>query len=234
MTKEATRLYMRRKSAVDGNKFVIRLDPEVDRNADLYSLFREGIVIEVMKISCSENGEKDQVTFGVEADRAFKVDRVEHVTTPRTDEEIGREKTIEIRSLSKTELDALDSHGLNERLSNLRDAEAALRHQQTRLKRDKSLAGEAGYRFRQNDNYHRWVMLLEELDIVTEQLERARLALQQVIDHKKAHAHALRQARSEEYPSIFVRLAKEKMSASAFEKLSAKAEELAAKAIEAA
>lgn len=233
MSEETTRLIMRRTSAANGNKIAIRLDPDIDRAADLYDLFRDGIVIEVMEIAAKDKDGRELVTFGISADKAFKIDRVENVITPRKDDEIGREKAVAIGSLDRTELDALDLDGINERVASLRDAEAELRHQLTRLKRDKSLASEAGYRHRSNDNFHRWVMLVEEIDIVTEQLERARIALQQVTDHKKARAQALRQKKSAEYQSLFVRLAKETLSKSAFEKLSAKTEEMAAKEAEA-
>lgn len=234
MSEETTRLIMRRTSAESGNKIAIRLDPDIDRNSALYELFRDGIVLEVMEIAGNGNDGRGLVTFGVSADKAFKIDRVENLITPRKDDEIGREKAVAIRSMDKNELESLDIDGINERVHSLRETEAELRHQLTRLKRDKSLASEAGYRHRSNDNFHRWVMLIEEIDIVTEQLELARIALQQVTDYKKARAQVLRQKRSAEYPSIFVRLAKEKMSKSAFEKLSAKAEEMAANEADAA
>ena len=219
MTKETSRLVLRRTDVAKGNKFAIRLDPTIDRHGDLYDLFRDGVVVEVLDIEKLTNSEAPLVTLGVNASAGFVIDRGEKLIAPRTEDEIGRETCITSSPLTDDELAQLSVEQLDARIAALRDACSIAKGQLDRLKRDRSLANDRGYRHPNNDSYHRWVMIVDEIDIVSEQLERIENAIRQATAGKKSLLFKLNKEKRDQFQDRFVRAAKAELPEKMFNKL---------------
>ena len=55
LSDKETRLVLRRTNIPKGNKILVRLDHAIDRSIDLDSLFRDGVVIEVLDIDAGDD-----------------------------------------------------------------------------------------------------------------------------------------------------------------------------------
>jgi hypothetical protein len=218
-------LIIRRTTEEKGNKIAVRLDPAVDRTVDLYELFRDGFLVEVVDTEVEED--RSKVTLRIQAAEAFKVDRVEKICKPREDEELGLESVVALDEKANDELRAMSDEELEDYMAALRAAESSLKGKTTRMKLDKSKAGDRGYRHPNNDHYFRWLMINEELDILAEQSDRVMKAIQSANTVKKARLHAEHQARRSTFLDCFVQVAKESMAERTFEKLRKKAEAMA-------
>ena len=227
MSEEMSRLVLRRTSEEKGNKIAIRLDPKIDRTSDLYSLMSEGFVVEIIDVEEQPDGSAPVVTVGVNASPSFRIDRVEKIYKPRSSEEIAEESIVRFDVLTLAEAEALSLDEVVDRLSVARKAEADLKAQLDRLKLDKSKAYNLGYGRPKNAKHHEWLMLVEEIDIVSEQFSAARASAAQLRDIQKSKRYAIDHARLEQFKDHFVRLAREKMSKRAWEKLRGEAADLA-------
>lgn len=224
MNESRTHLVLKRTSEEKGNKFAVRLDPTVNRQSDLYDLFRDGLVIEVLDIEQGENTDSPFTTLGISSSPEFKIDRTEKMCGPRTDDEIGSEEVVLYSAVSAEELASMRIEELDNKLTMLREAEISLRWQRKRLKEDKSLAHERGFRHPNNDHHHRWVMIIEEIDIVSEQLERVSSAIQQATAGKKARIVEINEAKRSAFQDRFIKIVRESLDSDEFERLRVLAE----------
>jgi hypothetical protein len=227
MTDEVSRLVLRRNCHERTNKIAVRLADNVDRNGNLYELLSEGLVIEVIDIEDIGDDRPMRVTLGINAPKEFRVDRVEKLQSPRTNLEIGAERFVRFSVMTAKEIEALTLEEVDAKLAEGREAERALRAQLARLKRDKSKASDQGIRRPKNKKHHEWLMLIEEIDIVTEQVQSAHNSVEQLQDAQKTKRHALAQMKRVAFQDHFVRLAQEKMGEKAYEKLRSEAQQLA-------
>jgi hypothetical protein len=224
MSDEKSRLILRRTTGQKKNKFAVKLDPSVERNRDLYDLFREGIVVEIVDVEESDDDALPFVTLAVSASKDFRIDRTEKMCAPRSDDEIGSEEVVTYAIKTAAEIEAMSIADIDAWLAALRDAEITLRSQRTRLKEDKSLANDRGFRHPNNDNYHRWVMFNEEINVLTEQLERVQNAIQQATASRKNKVYEANSSKREDFKDKFVKAAKESLAERTFEKLRKKAD----------
>lgn len=229
MTEDVSRLVLRRNSHERTNKIAVRLADDVDRSANLYELFSEGLVVEVIDIEELEDDKPHRVTLGFSAPAAFQVDRVEKLKQPRSTVEIGEERYVRFSVLTYQEAKALSLDEVDAKLAEAREAEGSLRAQMERLKRDKSKASNCGYSKPKDNRHHEWLMLIEEIDIVTEQVQAAHKSVELLKDVQRAKVHELAQVKREEFQSQFIRLAKEALGEKAYAALRDQAQELADK-----
>ena len=232
MSDKDTRLVLRRTDIPKGNKILVRLDPAIDRSSNLYSLFRDGVVIEVLDIDAGDDTRPPLATVGVTARPGFRIDRGEKVTAPRTEDEVGGESCVVIAEIDDEELRRLTLDELDSRISELRSIQTVLRGQLNRLKADKTLANDRGYRHKSNDNYHRWVMINDEIEIVKEQLDKVTDSISQATSARKTVMFRLNNEARTTFQDLFVRAAKDSLPEKTFLKLKAIAESQDSKAVE--
>ena len=205
----------------------VRLAEEVDRTANLYELLSEGLVIEVIDVEDMGEHQTPEVTLGIRAPGAFRVDRVERMLKPRTSFEIGDEVAVRFAVLTQSEAEDMSLGEIDACLADTREAERMLAGQLSRLKLDKSKASGRGYRYPNNRQHHQWLMLIEEIDVVTEQHNSARTTCAQLRDVQKTKRNELNQSKREAFADHFVRLARETLSEQHFEELRSRANDLA-------
>jgi len=221
------RLVITRTTKDKGNKVAIRLSPDVDRATDLTSVLSAGLSVEVVDVEIRDEGVSPLVTLRFDAPREFRVDRVERVEAPRKPSEIGSEAAVRSKVLKHEAMNSMEVEALDDYRATLLETETFLKSQLRRLKRDKSIASDRGYRHTNNDNFFRWVMIEEEIDVITEQLEMVRITLQSAANVRKKKLRALNEKKRGLFTDCFVQLAKESMAESTFERLRAKAEAMA-------
>lgn len=225
MKNDDTRLVLRRTTEGIGSEVVVRLNSTVSRSADLYSLFREGFVVEVIDVETSVDGKPPLVTIGLRADQAFIFDRMENAITPRNEKEIGAQPVLAIDVMDGAVLRDKSLDSLEDLMVILKGKQIALSKQVSLLKHDKSIASDHGYRHPSNVNHDRWLLIKFELITLAEQLELAKLSLSQLSEAIKSKRRALSQKSHDEFKSQFVKLAKQTLSPEEFSRLSAAAEE---------
>jgi hypothetical protein len=226
MSDEAPRLVVRRSDAPKGSKIAVRLGKDVDRTADLQALFSEGVVIEVLDVELGKKNATPFVTLGIRAPEAFRVDRGERVRNPRSGKELGKEAHVPFTVLSSAQADALTLEAVDARLAEARQAAVLLTGQKTRLQRDKSKASSQGLHRPDHPRHEEWLMLIEELDVVVEQLGLADACARQLRDTQKSKRYVLDHARQEAFHDHFVRIAQTRLSKKAYETLRAEAQAL--------
>lgn len=209
MTDSDTRLVLRRSTAEKGNKVALRLASSVARTADQYSLFKEGVVIEIIDVEPSKSSDNFVVTLGCIGPAEFVFDREEKLTAPRDEAARGAEEFISVPVLPADSADELSLEAIDHTLAQLRQVERTLLSQQSRLKLDKSLASDRGYRHPNNDHYHRWVMLIDEMNVVAEQLAEVKLAIQNASALRKAKLIDLNNTKRDEFLDRFLKVARE-------------------------
>lgn len=208
VTDSDTRLVLRRSTAEKGNRIALRLASSVGRATDLYSLFKEGIVIEIIDVEPSKSRDEYVVTLGCIGPAEFAFDREEKLTAPRDEAERGAEAFVAVPTLASGRTEELSLEALDEHLARLRQVEGTLLAQQSRLKLDKSLASDRGYRHPNNDHYHRWVMLIDEMNVVAEQIAEVKRAIQNANAMRKARLIALNNTKRDEFLDRFLKVAR--------------------------
>lgn len=226
MSDEAPRLVVRRSDAPKGCKIAVRLGKDVDRTADLHAIFSEGVVIEVLDVEIGKKKATPFVTLGIRAPEAFQVDRGERVRNPRSGKELGKEAHVPFAVLSSAEAEALTLEQVDAKLAETRQAAVLLTGQKTRLQRDKSKASSQGLHRPDHPRHEEWLMLIDELDVVVEQLGLADACARQLRDTQKSKRYVLDHARQDAFHDHFVRIAQAKLSKKAYETLRAEAQAL--------
>ena len=230
MTEETPRLVLRRTNNGINDKVAIRLARDVARSANLYELFREGLVVEVLDIEEGASGESLFVTLGFNAPTAFQIDRVEKVLYPRKGVEIGEECAVSFPVYTADEVSALSLDDVLAALAGLDDAERELKAQITRIKKDRSKAADRGYAAPGSDRHHEWIMISEELDTLHDQLSAATISKRQLADIRKRLRTREHNERNSTFQAHFMELAKERLSQDEFTKLETDARALSQQA----
>lgn len=230
MSEQPPRLVLRRTNNSINDKVVIRLSPEVDRSDDLYGLFQEGILVEVIDIEESREGEHLFVTLGFRAPQEFKIDRVEKMIYPRTALDIGMEQFVNCPILSSEEAEDLSEGEVHELLTCAEEAIALMEGQIRRLRRDRSKAADKGYARPNSERHDEWLMIAEELTVLEEQIDLGRVSRRQldtILKRKRFDAH---NTGNEHFKTHFVRLAKERLDPDVLAEIEGEARALANKA----
>ena len=183
---ETKGLIVRRRKQPPGDKIVIRLSPDVPRDADLYDLLREGVTVELIDIE--QNNDRDPVAvFGIKAHEAFRIDRDERVLRPRPENERAKMPDVRVPIPDPDTMARWTTTECDHHIAELTTAQGKAEYYLRLLKRDLHLASERGWNLRSNKNHMDWLMIREEILILKEQLSalKARLTAVKSISKKR-------------------------------------------------
>lgn len=216
-------LVIRRQTNQKGGKILISLAPDVPRTADLYELFKLGILVELIDVEQTSE-DTAAVTLGIKGPEEFHIEREELMQYPRLkseryDELIVREKpapTSELYEWSPTQrLDYL--HRIQEALARVTTYAEHLKH-------DIMLAANRGWNHRNNDRHVEFLAMKEEMAILNEQkkafsiwISNADTVIKEINRHTKA-------ARDHDSMVRFKRAAREVLDEETFQKIMKMAE----------
>ena len=231
MSEELPRLVLRRTEKDDQNKIAVRLAPDIDRTADLYELFSEGIIIEIIDVQAGDDENLPEVALGLSAPEAFRFDRTGRLQHPRRGDMIGEEESLEIAVASDEEIDGYSLEELGGELARAKTVAQKLRAQYIRLKRDRSKAIDRGYKSPKDNRHHEWLMLIEEMDIVSEQMRVAETYAAKLSNVNTCRWQALKSKRRDAFENQFIRLVKERLPKKEFLSLRDEAQRLAEESV---
>lgn len=201
-------LVLRRQDGAIGDKILIRLDPDIPRNESIATLLSHGILIDVVKISDGNSSQSPQVTLAIGAADAFIVDRLEKFSAPRQANEVFGRPIAPIEMLTSEALSTLGLEELESRITTADSTLCNLQAEQRRLKTDRRKANDREYHRTSNERYPHYLALVDECDAVTNQIERAEAARQQLLRARTQLKISADRAAQDDWARQFTKTAK--------------------------
>lgn len=207
-----------RREETPGNKISVRLSPDVPRDADLYELFREGFLIEVINIEMSDD-ETKRVIFGIQGSKEFIIDRDEKLTRPRKELERALVPAVSVPLVAASVMNGWSVQEYTDYIDTLKIAGHKVQGYVRLMKRDLSLASERGWHLRANTRHQEWLVIKEEAALLIEQAKMIEARREHAMERRSALVKRLEAERLQRRNDHFVSVAKELLSPEEYKRL---------------
>lgn len=218
-------LVLRRRTEAPGNRIVIRLAEDVPRDADLYELFRLGILIEIMAVE-QDYDQRPKVVVGLKASESFQIDRDDVFEYPRSEKERSRELIVTEKTATAEEMHEWSQPQLQVYRDRMKAGFERLTQYGAKLRHDIMIASQRGWNHRNNERYTDWILMKEEEQLVRNQKIAYKLRIEtvdQVMTELKRKEHL---AGSRACRGRFIAVAKKLLDEDTYNKIKQLASEL--------
>ena len=216
-------LMIRRRTDQKGRKILISLAEDVPRTADLYELFKLGILIEIMDVEQTSD-DAATVTLAIKGPEEFHIEREELIQYPRLESERYGELVVREKPATASELYEWSPAQRLEYLQRMEEGLARVSTYADHLKHDIMLAANRGWSQRNNERYVEFLAMKEECAILNEQKKAFSIWLKNAQTVIRDVNRRERTAHERDSAVRFKRAAREVLDEETFEKIRRRSE----------